>query len=65
MATGRWDLEVDARAWWARQFGSTLTPEQVTAMHPLRRLQVVRPRAGQPEPMTAGEVETFDQLTGG
>lgn len=45
MACGRWDLEVSARAFWQRQFGSEVTAAQELDMHPLRRTPRPPPRA--------------------
>lgn len=36
MAVGRWDLELDARAYWARMLGSPIQPDDLLRMHPLR-----------------------------
>lgn len=46
MASGRYDLDVRQRAFWMQAFGTKVTAEQLTDMHPLRRLE--RPPAAEP-----------------
>ena len=49
-ACGRIDLDVMGRAFWAGQFGVNLTAADLTALHPLRSLELPPAEGEKPAP---------------